>query len=59
MQNTIGVRVDDELLEVILRLAEEEQRTPAAAMRKLALEALTARGLWPSGKTPAKHRRKS
>lgn len=47
MQKTIGVRVDDELLKVVLRLADEEHRTPAATLRKLALEALKTRGLWP------------
>ena len=59
MQTSIGVRIDEELLEVILQLADKEHRTPAATMRVLALEALAARGLWPQRKSPAKTRRKT
>ena len=48
---TIGVRVDDDLLAIILKIAEEEHRTPAATMRKLTLEALAARGNSPMQQT--------
>lgn len=54
-QTTIGVRVDDELLATILQLADDEDRTPAAVVRLLAIEALTARGLKPQ-KMAAKKR---
>ena len=50
MQNMIGVRLDDDLWKVVAELAESEHRTPAAMMRKLALEALAARGVWPRAK---------
>ena len=42
---TIGVRVDDELLRVLQRLAEDEDRPLAAMARKLLVEALHKRGL--------------
>ena len=59
MQTSIGVRVDDEHLEVILQLAEKEHRTPAATMRLLTLEALAGRGLWPPQKSATKARRRT
>ena len=40
----IGVRVDDELFEIIERLASEDDRTLAAMVRRLIVEALKARG---------------
>ena len=41
---SIGVRVDDETLTILKRLAEEDERPLAAMVRKLMLEALKARG---------------
>ncbi len=46
-EKTIGMRVDTELDEVLSRLAEEEQRTPAGMARVLVIEALTKRKAWP------------
>ncbi|MCH2075203.1 MAG: hypothetical protein MK130_10220 [Puniceicoccaceae bacterium] len=40
----IGVRVDDELFAILQRLAGEDDRTLAAMVRKLVVEALQARG---------------
>jgi predicted transcriptional regulator len=42
---TIGVRVDDDLLEVLIKLAEKEDRPLAAMTRRLVCEALKRRGL--------------
>lgn len=42
---TIGVRVDDDLLEILRKLAIEDERPVAAMTRKLVLEALKARKL--------------
>ena len=42
---TIGVRVDDKLLAILRKLAEEEERTIAAMSRKLIMEALRVRSL--------------
>jgi predicted transcriptional regulator len=42
---TIGVRVDDELLSILSKLAEKEDRPLAAMTRLLVREALVRRGL--------------
>lgn len=42
---TIGVRVDDELLKIIEKIADEEAITVTTMTRKLVLEALQARKL--------------
>lgn len=42
---TIGVRVDDELLAILQKLADEDERPVAAMARKLIVEALRARKL--------------
>ena len=47
---TIGVRVDDELLRVIQRLAQEEDRPLAAMARRLMEEGLRKRALLPTRK---------
>ena len=43
-ETTIGVRVDDDLLAVLKRLADEDDRTLAAMTRKLVMDALRQRG---------------
>ncbi|WP_269538008.1 hypothetical protein [Cerasicoccus fimbriatus] len=42
---TIGVRVDDDVLKIIKKLAKEDERPTAAMARKLLMEGLKARGL--------------
>jgi predicted transcriptional regulator len=42
---TIGVRVDDELLVVLQKLAKKDERPVASMARKLIIEALRARKL--------------
>lgn len=44
-ETTIGFRVDDDLLEVLQRVAEDEDRPLAAMARRLVVEALHKRGL--------------
>lgn len=41
---SIGVRVDDETLAILKRMAKEDERPLAAMVRKLMMEALRARG---------------
>ena len=43
-ETTIGVRVDDDLLVLLKRLAEDDDRTLAAMTRKLVMDALRQRG---------------
>jgi hypothetical protein len=40
----VGVRVDDDLLAILKRLADEDDRTLAAMTRKLVMDALRQRG---------------
>lgn len=42
---TVGIRVDDELLDLLEQLAEKEDRTLSAMTRRLVVEALHQRGL--------------
>jgi hypothetical protein len=43
-ETTIGVWVDDDLLAILKRLADEDDRTLAAMTRKLVMDALRQRG---------------
>ena len=47
---TIGVRVDDNMLNIVAHISEAEDRPLAAMTRKLIEEALIARGLLKSKK---------
>lgn len=47
---TIGVRVDEELLQVIQELADNDDRPLASMARKLILEALKNRDILPEEK---------
>lgn len=42
---TVGVRVDDELLGILQKLAKKDERPVASMARKLIIEALRARKL--------------
>ena len=44
-ETSIGFRVDDELLQILQKLADEEDRPMAAMARQLVIEALHQRGL--------------
>ncbi|NQU38627.1 MAG: ribbon-helix-helix protein, CopG family [Lentisphaerae bacterium] len=50
-ETSIGVQVDDDLLEVLQQLAEEEDRPLAAMARRLVVEALHQRGSIPDKKS--------
>ncbi|NEQ69075.1 MAG: ribbon-helix-helix protein, CopG family [Symploca sp. SIO2D2] len=43
-EKTLGIRVDDELLKTLERLAKADERTVSAMARLLIAEALRARG---------------
>lgn len=43
-ENTLGIRVDDELLKTLERLAKADERSVSAMARLLIVEALRARG---------------
>ncbi len=50
-ETSIGFRVDDDLLQILQKLAEEEDRPMAAMARRLVVEALHQRGLIPDKKS--------